>query len=60
MSNCDVIDLDKQVEEEKPKIVEQQVEEEKPENTEKRTDPFLAFKRRVGPVRHRAVHEQPQ
>ena len=48
MSNCDVIDLDKQVEEEKLKIVEQQVEEEKPENTEKTTDPFLAFKRRVG------------
>jgi hypothetical protein len=47
-TTIDVIDLDKQVEEEKPKIVEQQVEEEKPENTEKTTDPFLAFKRRVG------------
>jgi len=41
----DVIDIDKQVEEEKPKIVEQQ---KKPENTQKTTDPFLAFKRRVG------------
>jgi hypothetical protein len=41
----DVIDLDKQVEEEEPKIIEQH---KKPENTEKKTDPFLAFKRRVG------------
>ena len=44
-TTIDVIDLDKQVEEEKPKIVEQQ---KKPENTQKTTDPFLAFKRRVG------------
>ena len=44
-TTIDVIDLDKQVEEEEPKIIEQH---KKPENTEKKTDPFLAFKRRVG------------
>ena len=40
----EVIDLDKQVEEEEPKTIEQQ----KTENPEKMTDPFLASKRRVG------------